>query len=173
MIFSSLPFHGIPPHAAADRCHTLFSAIVSRYPIIQQSRISLFLPLKATTFLGWFSLGFVTPSSVPLTSSVVFRLRSSSVVFVVVTSLRQTEHYSPISLLFHSSPSPATGGPGDSNNTPPRRAANPPGPNKAPSPPCACHGGIEEVLLLGRQPSCHRLGSRVSLLFLYPRQSDF
>ena len=74
------------------------------------------LPLKATTFLRWFSLGFVTPDSVPLTSFVVFSLRSSSVAFVVVTPLRQTEHYSPISLLFHTSPSPATGGPGDSNN---------------------------------------------------------
>ena len=81
------------------------------------------LPLKATTFLWWFSLGFVTADSVLLTSSIVFCLRSASVVFVVVTPLRQTEHYFPISLLFHSSPSPVTGSPGDSNNTPPRRAA--------------------------------------------------
>ena len=93
-----------------SRCHlpTAYQLTVPHIPT---------LPLKATTFLRWFSLGFVTPDSVLLTSSVVFCLHSSSVAFVVVTPLRQTEHYSPISLLFHSSPSPATGGPGDSNNT--------------------------------------------------------
>ena len=61
--------------------------------------------------------GFITPGPALLTSPVLFRPRSSSVVFVVVTPLRPTGHYSPISLLFCSSPSLATGGPGDSNNT--------------------------------------------------------
>ena len=110
MIFSSLPFHGIPPHAAADRCHTLFFAIVSRYPIIQQSRISLISSIESHHIPSVVSPGFVTPDPVLLTSAVVHCLRSASVVYVVVTPLR------PISLLFHSSPSPATGGPGDSNN---------------------------------------------------------
>ena len=101
MIFPSLPFHGIPPHAPPHP----FSADLSWQPIIRQSYISRFLPLKATTFLRWFP-GFVTPGPVLLTSAVVRRLRSASFVFVVV-SLLISGHYSPISLLFHSSPSPA------------------------------------------------------------------
>ena len=119
MIFSSLPFDGIPPHSSP---HPL-PADFSWQPINRDSRISRFLPLGATTFLWWFSLGFVTPDPVLLTSYAVLRLRSDSVVFAVVTPLRPTGHYFPISLLFHSSPSPATGGPGDTNNTPPRQAA--------------------------------------------------
>ena len=99
--FSSLPFDGIPPHSSPYP----FSADFSWQLINRQSRISRFLPLRATKFLRWFSLGFVTPDPVPLTSSVVLRLRSASVVFVVVTPLRPTGHYCPISLLFHSSPS--------------------------------------------------------------------
>ena len=61
------------------------------------------------------SLGFVTPDPVLLTSAVVFYLRSVSVVFAVVSPLRPTGHYCPISLLVHSPLSPATGGPSDSN----------------------------------------------------------
>ena len=109
MIFSLL-FDGIPPHSSPHP----FSADFSWQPINRQSRISRFLPLRATTFLRWFFLGFVTTDPVPLTSSVVLRLRSASVVFIVVTPLRPIRHYCPISLLFHSSPSPTTGGPGDS-----------------------------------------------------------
>ena len=77
VIFSSLPFYGIPPHSSPH----LFSADFSSQPINRQSRISRFLPLRATTFLRWFPLGFVTPDPVPLTSPAVLffvRLPSSS-----------------------------------------------------------------------------------------------
>ena len=111
--FFSLPFDGIPQHSASHPLPADFSG----QPINRQSRMSRFFPLEATTFLRWFSLVFVTPDPILLTSYAVLRLRSSSVTFVIVTPLRQTEHYSPISLLFHLSPFPATGGPGNSNNS--------------------------------------------------------
>ena len=52
-----------------------------------------------------------------------FVLLVDGFVFFLFSGILGCGHYCPISLLFHSSPSPATGGPSDSNNTPPRRAA--------------------------------------------------
>ena len=51
--------------------------------------------------------GFVTPGPVLLTSAVVRRLRSASIVFIAVSLLISSD-YSPINLLFRSSPSPAS-----------------------------------------------------------------
>ena len=112
MIFSSLPSHGIPPHSPPHP----FSADFSWQPIIRQSRIPRFPSIESHHTFGGFP-GFVTPGPALLTSAVVHCLRSASIVFVVVSPLRSTGHYCPISLLFHSSPSPLTGGPGDTNNT--------------------------------------------------------
>ena len=93
-----------------SRCR-LLTAYYPTYPHIPISSI------ESHHIPSVVSLGFVTLDPVPLTSAVVFCLRSASVVFVFVTPLRPTGHFCPISLLFHSPPSPATGGPGDSNNT--------------------------------------------------------
>ena len=61
--------------------------------------------------------GFVTPGPVLLTPAVVRCLRSTSIVFVIVSfDLQSIIHYYPIRLL-PLVPFPATGGPGNSNNT--------------------------------------------------------
>ena len=76
--------------------------LAANHPVIH---IFPFLPLKATTFLHWFSPGLSPPAPVLLASATVHCLRLVSIIFTIVYLLIPGD-YSPISHIIHSSPSP-------------------------------------------------------------------
>ena len=114
MIFSSLPFHGIPPHAAANCSHTLFflsspGSLSTNGPAYSDSSIeSHHIP----------SVVFTRVCHPRFRSADFFCSLSSSFVF---RCLRRRHSPSNRTLFSNQSslplvPFPATGGPGDSNN---------------------------------------------------------